>query len=96
MRGEEMNIYIIKRTTQLDYDEFNGAVVAAETEHEAIHTHPDKNYHWHNNAWVRKGDNEFILYDSSWVTPENVKATLIGVAASGVQKGVILTDFLHG
>lgn len=77
-----MNLYLISQTENNDYDTYDSAVVAAETEGQARNTHP-------RGVWP-KGMNY------SWTTPENVAAKLIGVAVEGTPAGVILGSFNAG
>lgn len=64
----KLKLWIIERKAYapLEYDTYSEAIVAAETEEDARHIHP------------------------------NSKATLIGIAASNIERGVILSSFHAG
>jgi len=76
-----MNLYKITRDTPASWDEFRGAVVAAETVMEAVKIHP-------------RGRE--IEDDDSWVPHTAVSAEWIGTAVPGTKQGVILADFKAG
>lgn len=81
-----MNIYRLLRSGNTDYDEYVGAIVAAESEEDARMIHPDGSI------------NETTVNTSypDWVPPNQVIVKLIGVAANGIERGVIMDSFLAG
>lgn len=82
-----MNIYLISQKINDDFDTYDSAVVAAETEDDARLTHPD------GAAWD-KGTRNF-----TWVPLERVNeigVRLLGTAADGIEKGVISASFNAG
>lgn len=75
-----MELYLLSRIDEVDYDEYDSAVVAAESEEES------KN--------IEVG--HIGQYHSSWTTPDNIKVELIGTAREGTKAGVILTSYNAG
>lgn len=79
-----MNLYLIKRTDKIGWDEWDSIVVAAKTPKDAIKIHPSGRV---------VGWNEIF---SGWTNnPKNVKVTLIGEAEQK-EPGVILASFNAG
>jgi hypothetical protein len=76
-----MNIYLLERTDKLGYDDFDSAVVAAENEENAKSIQIGYTY---NNI------------SRSWTTPNNIKSTLIGIAAPFTKSGIILASYNGG
>lgn len=83
-----MNLYLISRPDPVDYDEFDSAVVAAETAEEAAKIHPcERECDPWMDYWAR----------SSWVeSPDLVQVQFLGRAADGTASGVILASFNAG
>jgi hypothetical protein len=78
-----MNLYLISQNENRDYDTYDSAIVAAVDEDAARNTHPG-------GAWRQR-------YDTSWCkSPEAVNVELIGVAAEGIEPGVVLASFNAG
>lgn len=87
-----MNIYLVKRTDNVNYDEYDSFVCFAETEQEALNFDPCGTldniiinaehtcHHWHSPILI-----------SSWV-----KCEKIGEAPNEERKGVILASFNAG
>jgi hypothetical protein len=75
-----MNLWLIRQDKNRGYDTYDSAVVAALTEKEARETHPAGSYSWDGKAW--KSDDGYSADTYTWTDPENVKAVLIGAAAS--------------
>jgi hypothetical protein len=69
----------------IEYDTYSEAIVAAETEEDARHIHPNGKVY-----------TDEIDDTGTWTTYDNVKATLIGIAASDIKRGVILSSFHAG
>jgi len=79
-----VNLYLISQSVNNDYDTYDSAVVAAETELAARATHPN-------------GDDDPPPYlVGCWAQPEDVKVTLVGVAVEGTEAGVICASFNAG
>lgn len=81
-----MYLYLIFQTANDDYDTYDSAIVAAESEQEARNIHPGngdtlnpkvKNYNWVND-------------------PDLVTVKFVGMAAPDVVKGVVLASFNCG
>jgi hypothetical protein len=77
-----MNLYLLNRLDDWCYENFDALVVAAESEADAVTIRPQS-----------VGTTES---GSGWTAPENIAVTLIGVAAPGIQRGVILGSYIHG
>lgn len=81
-----MKLYLIEQGYNNDYDTYDSAVVAAESEKEARFTHPGEDPDW---------DGEDLVW-GGWCHVEYVRATYIGEAAEGTNAGVILASFNAG
>lgn len=81
-----MNLYKISRDDVAGFDEFDSAVVVAESEEKARLIHPaewaPKN--WHENK-------EFNAIDC-WIKPEKVFVALIGSAKEGLEEGMVIVS----
>ena len=77
-----MDLWKISQSVNDDYETYDAAIVAAETEEEARGMHPDyvDGSGDHGSAWT-------------WTTPDNVTVEHIGEASLGTKKGVILASF---
>jgi hypothetical protein len=80
-----MNLYLISQTFNEDYDTYDSAVVAAESEEAARLTPP-----------ARRGHNDGKSVELFWAAPEHVSVKLIGEAAPGTEAGVICASFNAG
>lgn len=80
-----MKLWRISQDVNNDYDTFDSAVVAAETEAEARLIHPG-DYEWDGKA------EEY----SSWASAEKVKVSYVGIAKKGTKRGVICASFNAG
>ena len=79
-----MKLWIISQNENNDYDTYDSAVVAAETEDEARVTMPSE-------------FEEFGKAYGAWCSgPDKVKVELIGKAVSGTEAGVVLASFNAG
>ena len=77
-------LWHVTRTDGCGYDEFDGFIVAAETESEARHIHP------YGEKW-ETACNSWGNYSGSWpVKPSDVIATCIGTAAADIEAGTVL------
>lgn len=97
------NLYLIERNDVWSYDEYDSAVVVADTEEEAKATHPDQDKVWDGDKGVwysYYGLATPTRYDelsSSWVPPSSVTATYLGEAESSRLSGeVICASFNAG
>jgi hypothetical protein len=79
-----MNLYRISQDKNRDYDSYDSAVVAAESEEAARNTHPG-------GEWPKPGSRNW-----DWTEPENVTVKFIGKAADGIEAGVICASFNAG
>jgi hypothetical protein len=75
-----MKLYLIYRTDEYGYDEYDEAVVCAESEEEARNIHP------------REGCSSL----EGWIEPKDVKVSYLGEAEKGWEKGVICASFNAG
>jgi hypothetical protein len=85
---KKLKLWIIERKEYdfIEYDTYESALVAAETEEDARRIHPNCNC-----PYI-----EDIDTTGTWTNYENVKATLIGIAAADIKRGVLLSDFHAG
>jgi hypothetical protein len=72
---------LISQDVNIDYDTFDSAVVAAESEEQARKIHPT-------------GYNYWSL--ETWCNPEDVTVKLIGKAVETIELGVICASFNAG
>lgn len=79
-----MNLYLISQEYNDDYDTYDSAVVAANTEEEARLIHPSRGLDW---------DGKNIAY-AGWCDSKYVEVDFIG--NTDREKGVILTSFNAG
>lgn len=79
-----MNLYRIEQDTNHDYDTYDSAVVAAESEEAARNIHPG-------GRWPEAGYSNL-----DWTDPVNVRVTFIGTAKEGTEAGVICASFNAG
>jgi hypothetical protein len=77
-----MKLWLISQTGNDDYDTYDSAVVAAESEDDARNVHPS-------NSEPRE-------FSACWVDPSKVTVKLIGTAAKGTERGVICASFNAG
>ena len=94
-----MNIYLISQSVNNDYDTFDSAVVAAETEKDAREIHPSSFYKRFQGGWgftYACGDVKFEgTTTGDWCSSEDVAVKLIGVGTHK-DSGVILSSFNAG
>lgn len=77
----EMKLWLIWQTENNDYDTYDAAVVAAETEEDARKTPPC----------------DYPDFDNEWApSPNKVKVELIGEARPNTEAGVILASYRPG
>jgi hypothetical protein len=77
-----LKLWKIWQTVNDNYDTFDSAVVATETEVEARAMHPNSG------KWVQT--------TQDWARPEDVQVIHLGEAAPGIKAGVIVGSFNAG
>ena len=77
-----MNIYRISQSQNADYDTFDSAIVAAESEDDARLINPGCDWGTRFSAWCK--------------APSDVTVELIGEALKGTPQGVLLASFNAG
>lgn len=83
-----MNLYHISQDIESGYDTYDSCVVAAASEEDARRIHPSE----HRKDWPEKEDSYL-----GWAhKPEQVTVRLLGVAAPGIERGVICASFNAG
>ena len=75
-----MNLYIISQDSNINYDTFDSALVAAESEEDARVIAPC----------------DQVMIKHEWTTPENVKVQLVGKALPNIKSGVLLASYNAG
>lgn len=78
-----MNLYLISQDANYNWNTYNSAVVAAESEQDAINIGPKEGM-----------DEAFKL--ECWVADKHVKVKLIGKADESIHRGVICAAFDAG
>jgi hypothetical protein len=109
MTDAQHTLYLwhIKRTAGGGYDTYSDAVVVSEDAGKARLIHPgneytSSHYFWKNDEWYEaytdnlgiKGE-EPVGDSMSWVFPESVHATRIGMAAKELEEGQIICASFH-
>jgi len=84
-----MKLFKIERNNEVDWDEFDGAVVCAIDEEDARSIHPNG----YGDAVPKTKKDETY---SSWVIQDDVILTYLGEAKEGLKRGVILSSFNAG
>jgi hypothetical protein len=91
-----MKLYLVRRTDDVGYDEYDSIVVAANDETEARNTHPyGSDYKWTGKVWTRHNPVYGRTDDATWADPETLTVEPIGTANEGVA-GVICSSFNAG
>lgn len=85
-----MNIYVLKRTDPIAYDETIGFVIAAESEGEARTTASECAGDEPRELWLAEG------WPAEGWPAGSVRVQLIGLATDGVGAGIILRSFNAG
>jgi hypothetical protein len=85
-----MNLYLLTQSETKGYDTYDSVVVAAVSEEEARHIPPSLSFNYETRQYDQWPHDEWAT------TPANVTAKLIGVAAEGVERGVILASYNAG
>lgn len=94
-------LYLLSQKENVDYDTYDSCVVCAESEHEAKRTYPDEYCVWNEKAgewaWRNPIDPDAKCRVTNWATRlENIHCKLIGTAADGIEKGVVIASFNAG
>lgn len=82
-----MNIYLVQRTDDVDYDEYAGFICVAESEEAAMKICEDAH-----GSHGENGENDW----GSWPRRKIVAVTLIGNAVYGLEAGIIFDYFRVG
>lgn len=90
-----MKLYYIERLDRADYDEYDSAVVAAESEEQARTILPDSPYSEDRPLRLRRGPVKFqpgnpAPYHNDWVELDQVVATYIGEAAAEITSPMVI------
>jgi hypothetical protein len=99
-----MKLWLIAQDEKnVGYDDYDSAVVAAETEYAARCIHPStiSNARWvgteNGGRWLAtRSDGSTYEAGHGWVSVRGVTATLIGIAKPGTVEGVICASFNAG
>ena len=96
-----LSFYLLTQTENEGYDTYDSCVVCAESEDEAKRICPDEYCIWNESkcGWVWKNpvDPDAECRVTDWATRlENVHCKLIGTAAQGIEKGVVIASFNAG
>jgi hypothetical protein len=93
-----MNLYLISQNINNDYDTYDSAVVAAFTADEARAIHPAGGKTPEFTIIYEDGCKEYHSDEEwgSWCGQDRVRVELIGVAAPGIESGVILASYNAG
>jgi hypothetical protein len=96
-----MKLWLISQNVNHNYDTYDSAVVAANTEEEARHTYPD-NYglspcYWNGSKWLQHlNDGRVLNYSSwTWTTPEHVEVKFLADGYEG-PAGTVCASFNAG
>lgn len=97
-KAHTMNLYLLTRTNLVDYDQYDAAVVAAESESAARFTFPDKNllvaWNEEKSAWISKTKGGFPQDHSwTWQPPTDIRVELIGVSNSTTPGVIMSSDY---
>ena len=82
-----MKLFLISRTDNTYYDEYDSVVVASETAESAIKIDPSR---------YKLQDGTSITPPGQWASPEFLDVKYIGEAAPGINEGVILESYNGG
>lgn len=96
-----MKLWLISQNVNNNYDTYDSAVVAAETEDEARNIYPDNWGHchkrWNGSKWLRYLDDGRVLdcNSGSWTSPDNVSVQFLADGYEG-PAGTVLASFNAG
>ena len=95
-----MKLYLISQSTNQEYDTYDSAVVAAETEDDARNMHPEfPNVISHKGKWMDhyKGELTNTTIWTEWVNHEDIdKIEVKYLGETNVKRGVVLGSFQSG
>lgn len=87
-----LNLYLISRNDIVGWDEYDSAIVAAQTADEARDWHPDGGHYTTASGSAGWATGPY----ASWVSRDEVEVAHIGTALEGQTAGVILASFNAG
>lgn len=98
-----MNLYLVKPMEFTGDEDINGMVVVAPDTNTALLTHPhideDGNtFEWHTEThseqglWVDEAGRTDVFHGCAWPAPDRLLCVLLGVAADGMEEGIVLVD----
>lgn len=93
-----MKLWLISQNANNDWDTYDSAVVAAETEEEARRTYPnDEDIRWNGSKWLWYLDDDRVLdYSfSCWTSPDNVSVEFLADGFKG-KAGPVCASFNAG
>lgn len=97
-----MKLWLISQSINNNWDTFDSAVVAAETEEEARQTYPNHyagvaDRFWDGSTWLSRGDNGTVhnLGYSCWTSPDNVSVQFLADGYEG-PAGTVCASFNAG
>lgn len=85
-----MNLYLLERTDEADYEEVCGYVIAANSDVDARRISKESN------GWNVRISPDELRWKVGPIPDDRVTCTLLGKAEPGIEAGIILCDFLHG
>lgn len=94
-------LYLLSQDENSGYDTYDSCIVCAESEDEAKRIYPDEYCIWDEskNGWIWRNpvDPDARCCVTDWATRiENIHCKLIGTAADGIEKGVVIASFNAG
>ena len=90
-----MKLYLIERTDDTDYDEYNSAVVVAGSREAAKKIHPDATFRFgENGVWIHKSGRQDTF--PSWPPVGNITAKYIGIARKSLKAGEVICASFNG
>lgn len=95
-----MKLWRISQSVNNNWDTFDSAVVAAETEEEARCTYPsnwDNGTRWNGSKWLRHLEDGRVLNGSTscWTSPDNVSVQFLADGYDG-PAGTVVASFNAG
>ena len=97
-----MNLYLLTQSVNTDYDAYDAAVVAAYNEDDALRMHPAGVWgtlrlvgergseRWVETQRSNPPGQTWDVEVTDWPPPNDVEVRLLGVAAHGVERGVVI------
>ena len=89
-----MHIYLVKRSDDWSYDDYDSFVCIAESEHAAQLFHPSGDYRWTGEHWESPSGYK-PFGGGGWTAPSNTTVELIGTTDSN-ERRIILASFNAG